>query len=202
MLNLYLAARSGAALNLDAAVAFMEENRFIGPVSAEGEHPPGADAARLFDANAHDELLPAELTFEALRAVERPRMVFVPELQPVERFRTPRCTQCGDDIDLEALEPALAEIAFRSVGRFTYECPACRNPLSINEIDFGQPTSVTRHWLYLEGAATSRLSARVLEAISRAAGAPLVVIPEMPDEEFEEPAVLRATRRRPGKWKR
>ena len=54
MLNLYLAARSGAALRLDAVVEFLKENGFIGELSAEVEYPPGPDVARMFDANAHD----------------------------------------------------------------------------------------------------------------------------------------------------
>ncbi len=198
MLNLYLAARSGAALRLDAVVEFLKENGFIGELSTEVEYPPGPDAARLFDANAHEELLPAELTFEALRVVERPRAVFIPELQPVEFFRGATCTRCGDDIDLEPLGRALAEIAFRPVARFTYTCPGCRDALTVADIDFGQPTSVTRHWIYLEAVGTSRLASRVVDAMSKVAGAPLVVIPERPEPEFNEPAVLRKQGRRGG----
>lgn len=201
MLNIYLAARSGAPLNLDAIVEFLKENKFIGELNEEVEYPPGPDAARLFDANAHEELLPAELTFEALRVVERPRAVFIPELQPVEHFRTPTCTRCGDEIDRESLGRALAEIAFRPVARFTYTCPGCRDALTVADIDFGQPTAVTRHWIYFEGIGTGRLSLRVLEHLSKAAGAPLVVIPERPEPEFNEPAVLKKRSRRGG-WGR
>ncbi|MEZ4470231.1 MAG: hypothetical protein R3F60_05385 [bacterium] len=202
MLNLYLAARNGGALDLDAALAFLLAEGFVAPPSAEGDHPPGPGVARLFDENAHDELLPAELTFGGLRAVDRGRPTFLPEEQPVDRFKTPRCTLCGDDIDLDDLDRALAEIAFRPVGRFGYICPSCRTDLAVGDIDFGQPTVVARQWLYLESVGTSRLSPRVVDALGKAAGAPLVVVPEVPEDDVDEWVPVRQQRRRPGKWKR
>ena len=117
--------------------------------------------------------------------------------QTVDGFHDPVCTLCDDSIDLDALEDSLGEIAFRKVERFSYDCPSCRTTLAINQIDFGQQVAVAAQWIFIEGAGTSRLNPRVLDSLTRAMGASLVVVPEVPEDDVHDwvPA-----HQRPKRW--
>ena len=163
----------------------------------DGDLPPGTNVASLFHADAHDALLPAELTVEAFLVCEEPTPRFLPERQLARAFGA-SCTVCDDQLDERALDDALARLGYFSVDRFSVLCPSCRTHLTIKEVDFGQNTAVARWWIYIEAAATSRLNSAVLERLERLLGLPLVVVPEVPEEQVEEwvPARRNLRRRR------
>lgn len=200
MLNLYLAPKSGRvlpALALQNAEQLLRAQGIIGGEGADGECVPGRNVAHLYNRDAHDDLLPAELTFDSLKIVHRPRSFFLPMGQTVDAFPDPICTVCNDSVDLDALEDSLGEIAFRPVGRFSYDCPSCRTTLKIEQIDFGQNVAVAAQWIFIEGAGTSRLNPRVLDSLTRAMGSTLLVVPEVPEDDVHDwvPA-----HQRPKRW--
>lgn len=186
MLNLYLAARASIEIPADVETnlaAFLEAKGLVGPQLPSGEFPPGPEVRWLFSQEAHDALLPAELTFDALSIERSPRPRFLPEA--VEAFEDAECTVCGDPLDPDGLADELARLSLFSVERFALTCPSCRTELSLKEIDFGQPTEVSCFWLFIEGAGTTRLAPKVLERLSKLVGTPLVQVPEVIDSEGE-----------------
>lgn len=199
MLNLYLAPKSGRVLPelaLQNAEDVLRGYGVIGPAASDGEFVPGNGVARLYNRDAHDDLLPAELTFDGLRIVHRPRPFFLPMQQPVEGFPDPVCSVCGDGVDLDTLDESLAQIAFRPVDRFEYICPSCRSTLRVDQIDFGQNIAVASQWIFIEGAGTSRLNTKIVDALGRAMGTTLVIVPEVPEDDLEDWAPAHQRRRR------
>lgn len=201
MLNLYIAPKSGRAVRpadaaVDALVRRLLEANIIG-AEADGAHPPGTDVAGFFHPDASDSHLPAELTFDALRVHLETKPRFLPPDNGAG-FPDARCTMCGDTLDPDVLQGAVERLRYFPVDRFELRCPSCRNDLRIGDVDFGQPTIVARFWLFVEGAATSRLSPSLLDEMSRVLGVPLTVVPEVPEEDVESwvPA-----RRRPKRWR-
>ena len=200
MLNLYLTPKGGRVLPelaLQNAEDVLRGFGIIGDEGANGECVPGPNVARLYNRDAHEDLLPAELTFDSLRIVNRPRSFFVPMHQTVDGYPDPVCTVCDDSVDLDALEDSLGEIAFLPVERFRYDCPSCCTTLKIEQIDFGQNTAVVAQWIFIEGAGTSRLNTRILDALTKAMGSSLLVVPEVPEDDVHDwvPA-----HQRPKRW--
>lgn len=203
MLNLYIAPRSRKAripepAAVEAALAFLRD---LGLISGETpdfgpiEFPPGREVARLFNNDAHGDLLPAELTFDCLNVEQSERAMFLPPNQPADAFHDAVCRTCGDELDLERLGEALDALAFLPTERFEYTCPSCRSVLKLADVDFGQPTAVARFWLFIEGAGTSRLNPAVVERVGRLLGMPVVVVPEVPEERVDDWVPARRLRR-------
>ena len=65
----------------------------------------------------------------------------------------------------------------------TYECPSCRTELAFRELNFGQNVSFARFWFRIEGAAFGRLHSQFLDGLSKRLGLPLVVVPEVIDDQ-------------------
>lgn len=200
MLNLYLAPRSGRAavpepMGVERALGLLTEEGIVGPRLAGGDYPPGPEAAWLFHVELRETLLPAELTFEALRVEQHAQPRFLPERQMAGNFRRVECMECGAAVDEDLLDDALQQLGFFPVRRFAYECPDCRTTLALKDLDFGQPTAIARFWFYVEGAASGRLNGSLLDRLERRLGVPLVVVPEVPEESLED--WVPARRRRP-----
>lgn len=200
MLNLYLAPRSGKApspedAQVEAAIEFLATEGFV----TRGEQPdrfaPGPQVPRLFNDDNVD-LLPAELTFDELRVERSARPVFLPLDAPIEAYADAGCSVCGDDIDLDGLEDALARVGIFPLERVTYECPSCQTQLSLREIEFARPTAVARFWLFIEGAATGRLRSSVVDRLGRLLGGPLIIVPEVPEDNADDWVPARRARRR------
>lgn len=189
MLNLYIAPRSGRAtrptdMAIEALVQQLRDEQIIGP-EVDGAHPPGNGVSALFHPDASDTHLPAELTFDALTVHVETKPRFLPP-HNAQGFPQARCTFCGDELDDEPLEKAIDRLKYFAVERFELRCPSCRNDLRIADIDFGQPTVVARFWLFVEGAATSRLNPSLLESLSRTLNLPLTVVPEVPEDDVSD----------------
>jgi hypothetical protein len=189
MLNLYIAARGTRTPvpteeAIDATLAELRRLGVVG-VFADGAWSPGPGAARLFRENTHDDYLPAELTFDALSVHTMPRPRFLPRDQG-HGFPQARCRMCGDLLDEDALDESLRRVEFFPVDRFELRCPACRSDLGLRDIDFGQATGVARFWIFVEGAATSRLNGALVDQLSRLLGVGLSVVPEVPLDDVED----------------
>lgn len=201
MLNLYLAPRSGKApapseAAVEDAVAFLSEQGVIGNALGPDAYAPGVAVAALFHADAEELLLPAELTFESLSINHAARPRFLPVEVPADGFAEAVCTVCGEPVDADALLAALEALVYRPIERFDYVCPSCRTALGVREIDFGQPTAVARFWLRIEGAAFGKLSPALLDALERRLGLPLMVVPEVPEEDVDDWVPARRGKRR------
>lgn len=191
MLNLYLAPRSGKAPMpaddaVDDVLAFLTDQGVIGNPLGADSFAPGVAVAALFHHDADELLLPAELTFESLSVHRARRARFLPVEVPASEFEDAVCTVCDEPIDTDALLDALEVLVYRPVDRFDYVCPSCRTELTLWEIDFGQPTAVARFWIKIEGAAFGRLTPAFVEQIAKRLGLPLVIVPEVPEEDVDD----------------
>ena len=200
MLNLYLAVRHTIPVSAEAEariVAFLQQAEFIGAPNPEGDYPPGAEVGWLFNEDAHEALLPAELTFGSLSIGRSARPRFLPDTP--EGFEDARCSVCDDPLDRVPLAEALGRLSVFPVDRFTLLCPSCRTELTIKQVDFGQPTAISMFWVFIEGVGTGRISTRIIERLSRHAGVPLILVPEVVEDQAEAwipPPGLRRGRRR------
>ncbi|MBU0550659.1 hypothetical protein KKF91_08360 [Myxococcota bacterium] len=204
MLNLYLAPKHRNRPPdeaIEAIIDFLVEHDFVGD-EVDGSFTPGIEACELFHTDMHEHLLPAELTFDALSVQTSDKPKFLPLAQPAAEFIGSTCKLCGDLLDEAPLEEALARLAYVPTSRFAYACPSCQSELSLKDIEFNQNTSVARFWIFIEGAATSRLRQSVLDHLGRLLGVELIVVPEVPDER-EEDWVPAMSRKRGGvAWRR
>ncbi len=200
MLNLYLAPRSGKAPMpadeaIDDVLAFLADERVIGNPLGPEAYAPGVAVSALFHPDADELLLPAELTFESLSLHRARRPRFLPVEVPADEFEAAVCTVCEEPIDVDALLAGLEELVYRPIERFAYTCPSCRTDLSLFQIDFGQPTAVARFWIKIEGAAFGRLTPAFVEQLARRLGHPLVVVPEVPEDDIDDWVPARRARR-------
>jgi hypothetical protein len=200
MLNLYLAPRGFRAPQpgeaaIAALTAFLTDEGLVSEF-ADGAWAPGPASSRLFHADALESHLPAELTFDALRLVSAPRPRFLPEIRPTSGLRA-SCGECGDVLEPEPIEAAIARLRFLPVERFSVTCPACRAVLGLRNLVFEQPVAWARFWVFIEGAGMSRLNHALVERMGRLLGVTLTMITETPAETVEDwvPA-RRALRRR------
>ena len=199
MLNLYIAPRGFRAwdppgLLVDEVVLLLQQDGVIGR-RADGAYAPGRDVAQLFHKDACDSLLPAELTFDALTVHSAKRATLLPR-DHGEGFTLAECKLCAAELSAEELETPIAKLRYYPVDRFELQCPSCGSDLALANIDFGQPVAVARFWLFIEGAATARLNSSILVRVSRCLGRPLIVVPEVPEEDIEDWVPARRRRRR------
>ena len=189
MLNLYLTPRGLKAPvptedKIEKAVQFLQQAGIIGS-RQDNAWIPGPTAAQMFNQEAHDDLLPAELTFDSLEICESSRPQLLPQHHG-EGFRDTLCGICGDEIGVEILEPELARLKYFPVSRFDLRCPSCGSELSFKQLDFELPVALAKFWIFIEGAGTSRLDHRLVDRLSKILGMLLTIIPEVPAEDVTD----------------
>ncbi|MFN3202287.1 MAG: hypothetical protein ACE366_28035 [Bradymonadia bacterium] len=199
MLNLYLTPRGLKGLvpteeAIEQVLDFLKRVDIIGD-HHDGAYTPGAQTAQLFHHDAYDDLLPAELTFDALRVETVSRARLLPRNHG-EGFPHTLCGVCGDEIGDDVLQPALGRLNYFPIDRFELRCPSCGSDLKLKEVDFGQPTAMARFWIFIEGAGTSRLDTALLDKLGRILGLNLTVIPEVPEDLAEDWVPARRAGRR------
>ena len=202
MLNLYIATRGfrapvPAADSVNRVVDLLREQGVIGDF-ADSAYAPGRGVAHIFHADAHEVLLPAELTFDSLTihvAAPPVRAKFLPQNHG-EGFTDTRCGPCGEAIEQEVVELELARLRYYPPERFQLGCPSCGAGLRLRDVDFPFPVSLARFWIFIEGAATGRLTSSFVDRLSRQVGLQFVVVPEVPADEVDDWVPARRRRRR------
>ena len=143
------------------------------------ELSPGIAISHLFNQHAHDALVPAELTLEALSICFAQH----PTLLPIEESEgEARCPHCGDEVREEELQRAIARLDLFSLESVTIYCPSCDDECQLKKIEFEPSRTFSRFWICLEQSASSRLSAHVLKAWESALGSPLAQLNAQRDE--------------------
>ena len=191
MLNLYLAPKSGkspvpTSEAIVDTINYLKDRGIIGPKIANTEYAAGPMASRIFHPDAENHYVPAELTFESLTVETVRRVTFLPEAQDIYEYHSVKCPVCADDMDVEGFQDALDRLAFFPVDSISYECPSCQSELGLRELQFGQNVGFARFWLFLEGVAFGRLRSQFVDALARKLELPLLVIPEVIDDQAEQ----------------
>ena len=190
VLNLYLAPKSGKSpIPSDEAIrrclSYLAERGIIGPEITPSEYAAGPMAARIFHPDAEDYYVPAELTFESLTVQKVKKVTFLPEAQDLHEFHSVTCPICEDDMDPLAFKDALDRIVFFPLDAVLYDCPSCQSEMAFRDLSFGQNVAFARFWFHLEGVAFDRLQTQFVDALAKQLGVPLIVVPEVIDDQAD-----------------
>lgn len=164
---------------------------------------PGLGVIQLFNNEAREALLPAELTFESIQLTRVEGLSLLPPDQP---DRTQSCPQCGDDIALEALERALRRRALHAQGqgrgqgqgeRVDVFCQSCQDDIPLRRLIFEPESVFARFWITIIEAGSSRLNPALLRDWELKLGCGLTLLVDHRDSDLDE---IDATRRRSELW--
>ena len=149
---------------------------------------PGLGVIQLFNQDARDALLPAELTFESLELC----LTTSPTLLPPEMIeRSQFCPQCGDEISDDALSLALAKLEFVSFERSAVFCQSCQDELSIKSLEFDPNSVFANFWIRLDEVGSSRLNPVLLKDWEHKLGCTLTLLIDQKESDLQEIASAR-----------
>ena len=153
------------------------------PWPSSSSFSPGLGVIQLFNQDAREALLPAELTFESLEVCLPTSSALLP---PDLIERTQGCPQCGDEVSDEALTIALKKLEFVSLDRSAVFCWSCQDDIPTRSIEFDPPSSFAAFWIRLDEVGSSRLNPVLLRDWEHKLGCALEVISEQRESSFEE----------------
>ncbi len=219
MLNLYLTplhhpTYQPSAQQIQTLKEFLIFQQIIHPNPIEKDRlfsfSSGLESKQLFNDDAIDALLPAELTFEKLEMIQSEKPLFLPRSREVP-FEL-ACKQCHDSIETSDFYQALEQYEkYLSLDMmqypFTIECISCQMNLTAKQIEFNQDVAWSSAWILIEEICSTRHNQRLIKEIGRIWGHELGVIPEhiedaMDDfhEDFQWIKPSRVSRK--NKWKK
>ena len=138
---------------------------------------PSVGVGQLFNQDAHEALLPAELSFEQLTIERAPSLTFLP-LEQVDLEVS--CRGCGDPIDLDDFDRALKRLQL--VDTLQLSCESCQRILTYKELTFDTEVAMTRFWISLEGCGSARLNPILLKSWGDQLGCTFKVVIEHREE--------------------
>ena len=144
---------------------------------------PGLGVIQLFNQDAREALLPAELTFESLEVCLPTYATLLP---PELDERTQCCPQCGDDVSDDTLNMALNKLEFISLERSAVFCWSCQDEIPMRSIEFDPPSSFAAFWIRLDEVGSSRLNPVLLRDWGHKLGCALEVLAEQRESSLEE----------------
>ncbi|MBM4292133.1 MAG: hypothetical protein FJ138_12375, partial [Deltaproteobacteria bacterium] len=136
---------------------------------------PANGVAQLFDDDAREALLPAELTFEQLRLERAPHPTFLP-LGDVEL--TASCRACGDAVPPARFARYLRALQLIPLAEARLRCPSCDGEVGHKGLAFDREVAFASAWLTLEECGSARLNPALVRAWGALLGGPLALIPE------------------------
>lgn len=166
---------------LQRLLALIEKGGPFGPENAL-KMSPGLGIMSLFDQDARDQLLPAELSFEQLKLELAPTPTFIP-LGSLEIEIT--CLHCGDEIHPQIFEHALNALSFVPLEEVTVFCRSCDATRHFKELSYDREVAFACTWLTLEECGSSRLNPVLLKAWGDTLGAPLTMLVDQHDPELD-----------------
>ena len=132
---------------------------------------PGLGVQSLFDQDAREQLLPAELSFEQLRLELAPHPTFLPL---GELDMEVSCRGCGDELPAELFERALDALSILPVEEVSLSCRSCDAPKRFKELSFDREVAFASAWLIIEECGSSRLNPVALKAWGESLGMQLI----------------------------
>lgn len=150
----------------------LEEGGPFGPELALSLSP-GLGVSRLFDSDAQEQLLPAELSFEQLRLELAPSPTFLPLDDPSLEVS---CLRCGDVVSAERFERALDALTLLPFEEVSVHCQSCDASRGFKELSYDREVAFASAWLTLEECGSARLNPVILKAWGDALGSPLNLI--------------------------
>lgn len=204
MLTLYLCPQSGvhyqpSNAQLEAWLISVTQGGLVGvndltlhPIEVEPDQEgqslewtlsPGLGVGQLFNQDARDALLPAELTFESL-GVSRVR---APQLLPPELSdRVQHCPQCGDELEEPLLKRALQQQAFTPFDQLTAFCRSCQDEIPLKRLEFEPDSRFAKFWITLTEVGSSRLNPALLRDWETRLGCRLIVLIDQYERDLDE----------------
>lgn len=151
--------------------------------TAQASFTPGIGVIGLFNQEAIDSLLPAELTFESLSICQAPQ----PELIPLELDdRAAFCPHCEDQFPEREIVATLSQLNFLSLDQCAAFCESCQSEHMLRRVVFEPPSQFARFWLLLDQVGSTRLNPSALREWSALLGCPLQLLVAQNEASWEE----------------
>ena len=124
------------------------------------ELTPGLNASHLFNQDAHDALLPAELTFNSLLISTSKHPTLLP-LDEIE-YET-MCPQCGDCLSIDDVQLAVTKLDLFPISSIRVFCISCQDEYPLKTLVFEPLVSFSRFWICINQSGSTRLNSKVLK---------------------------------------
>jgi hypothetical protein len=144
---------------------------------------PDYGMIHLFDQDAQETLLPAELTFESLSIHYAPEVTFLPLSEIELRIE---CRQCGDDFELAHFYQNLKRLHFESFRQLKMWCQSCQMNIDRKGWYFEQDVAFAKFWIQIKESASTRLNPILLKAWGDLLGHSLAVVAEQKEESLSD----------------
>ena len=135
------------------------------------EFASGLNVYHLYNQDAHDDLMPAELSFEALSLNITSHATLLP-LDEMEFEAI--CPQCEDQILELDLDIAIAKLDLFPLSKIQVSCLSCQDEWPLKSVVFEPEMSFAKFWIRLQQSASTRLNHTVIKAWENSLGCELL----------------------------
>ena len=147
------------------------------------EFSPGLGVMSLFNRQAHEALLPVELTFETLSFHCAPHPCFLPDL---ELITSAQCPQCEDLFTPDLLQQISLQLELSPLEQCSMFCVSCQADIQLKTVIFEPQAAFARFWIHLEQVGSSRLNPSLIREWELSLGCSLLMLIAQRDENLEE----------------
>ena len=133
----------------------------------------------IYDEDAHEALLPVELSFEALSL----NITLHASLLPLDELEfEASCSYCADPISEQDLDLAIAKLDLFPLSKVQVSCISCQNEWPLKSLQFEPEMSFAKFWICIQQSASTRLNPIVIKAWEKSLGCELLQL----DAQFED----------------
>ena len=139
----------------------------------------------LYNQDAHEALMPAELSFESMSLNISTHATLLPldEIE-FEAF----CSHCGDSIIEQDFDLAVAKLDIFPLSKIQVSCISCQEDWPLKSLSFEPEMSFAKFWISIQQSASTRLNALVIKAWEKSLGCELLQL----DVNFDDSQTLAA----------
>ena len=133
----------------------------------------------LYDEDAHEALLPVELSFESMSL----NVALHASLLPLDELEfEASCSYCADPISEQDLDLAIAKLDIFPLSKVQVSCISCQNEWPLKSLQFEPEMNFAKSWICIQQSASTRLNPVVIKAWEKSLGCELLQL----DAQFED----------------
>ena len=131
------------------------------------ELTPSIGIGQLFNQDAHDQLLPAELSFESMMIC----FSKFPNLIPLEEQEyLAICPSCEDQCEAELLQQAITKLDLIPLEQIKVFCYSCQSEYPLKKLVFEPLVGFARFWICFQQCGSTRLNHKLIKAWEHSLG--------------------------------